>query len=95
LALTPSMRKFGIENVELTIWYGLYAPRDTPPAIVRRLSAALGEAVEDARFQQQQADAGIAVVRDDRRSPAGHRRHLRREMDRWAPVIRASGEYAD
>ncbi|SDC92693.1 Tripartite tricarboxylate transporter family receptor [Variovorax sp. CF079] len=95
LAGTPSMRSFGFENVEFTIWYGLYAPRGTSPAIVRRLSAALAEAAEDAGFQRQQADVGLSVVRDDRLSPAGHRRHLRKEMDRWAPVIRASGEYAD
>jgi len=95
LASVPSFRKFGIDNVELSIWYGLYAPRGTPPVVVQRLGAGLARVVEDVQFQQQQSDAGIRAVRDERVSPAGHRRHLRQEISRWAPIIQAAGVYAD
>ena len=68
-------------------WPGNRRSRSPTPEPARRLSAALAKVTEGAGFQRQQADAGLSVVRDDRISPAGHRRHLRKEMDRWAPLL--------
>jgi tripartite-type tricarboxylate transporter receptor subunit TctC len=95
LETTPSMDQFGIALDELTVWYGLYAPKGTPAAVTQKISAALSTVVNSTAFRQQLSDAGIQPVTDERSSVAGHRRFLLKEIQRWAPVIKASGDYAD
>lgn len=95
LATVPSMEQFGIPMEALTIWYGLYAPKGTPAETIEKISAALATVVNGAAYRQQLSEAGIQPVLDERSSAAGHRLFLLKEIQRWAPVIKASGEYAD
>lgn len=95
LASVPSLRSFGIDQAPITIWYGMYAPRGTPDAIVRTLSSALRGVVASASFRQQQKDAGIRPVDDARLAPQGHRQYLEAEIERWAGPIRAAAVYGD
>jgi len=95
LETTPTMEQFGIPMDELTVWYGLYAPRGTPAEVTEKISAASWAIANGSAFRQQLLDAGIQPVTDERSSAAGHRRFLLREIQRWAPVIKASGDYAD
>ncbi|ABM34427.1 tripartite tricarboxylate transporter substrate binding protein BugD [Paracidovorax citrulli] len=95
LETVPSVEKFGITQSPLTIWYGLYSPRGTPAPVIQQLSTALKTVTNSATFRKQQADAGLKPVTDERLTPAGHRRYLQEEINRWAGPIKASGEYAD
>lgn len=95
LATFPSMEQFGIPMEALTIWYGLYAPKGTPAETIEKISAALATVVNGAAYRQQLSEAGIQPVIDERSSAGGHRLFLVKEIQRWAPVIKASGEYAD
>lgn len=95
LAAVPTLEQFGVRGVQLSIWYGLYAPRGTPPAVLERLNAALVAAARDDGFHRAQQQAGIQVVRDERSTQAGHRSFLAAELARWTPVIKAAGAYAD
>lgn len=95
LAAVPTLEQFGVRGVQLSIWYGLYAPRGTPPAVLERLNAALVAAARDEGFRRAQQQAGIQVVRDERSTQAGHRSFLAAELARWTPVIKAAGAYAD
>jgi tripartite-type tricarboxylate transporter receptor subunit TctC len=40
----------GLKGFELTIWHGLYAPKGTPAAVVKKLNDALQVALKDADF---------------------------------------------
>ncbi|NVM90605.1 tripartite-type tricarboxylate transporter receptor subunit TctC [Variovorax sp. SG517] len=95
LEAVPSMEKLGIAQGPLTIWYGLYAPRGTPTPVIQQLSAALTTVTNSAAFRKQQMDSGLNPVNDWRLTPAGHRKYLHEEINRWAGPIKAAGEYAD
>lgn len=95
LASVPTMARLGIADVELSIWYALYAPKGTPPAIQQRVNEALARAIRSDAFGKAQAAAGIQLVSDSRLTPAGHREFLRSELARWNRVIKAAGVYAD
>jgi tripartite-type tricarboxylate transporter receptor subunit TctC len=95
LAGVPTMARLGIADVELSIWYGLYAPKGTPPAIQQQVNEALARAIRSDAFGKAQAAAGIQLVSDSRLTPAGHREFLRSELARWNRVIKAAGVYAD
>ena len=95
LAAVPTMARFGISGVELSIWFALYAPKDTPPHIQQRLNDVLRTAMKTPAFRQAQIASGIQVVEDDRATLAGHRSFLGNEIARWGPIIKAAGVYAD
>ncbi|MFM7024890.1 MAG: tripartite tricarboxylate transporter substrate-binding protein, partial [Limnohabitans sp.] len=78
-----------------TIWQGLYAPRGTPAAVLKKLNESLRVAVRDPDFIRKQEAGGASVITDNRVDPAGHKAFVLAELAKWAPVIRASGVYAD
>lgn len=95
LAAVPTTARFGIVDSELSIWYAVYAPKGTPTEILKRVNEALLASVKNEAFKRAQSAAGIQVVQDSRATPAGHRAFLRSELDRWTPVIKAAGVYAN
>ena len=95
LAAVPTMARFGIEGMELSIWFALYAPKDTPQPVQQRINNALRIVMKDDAFKRAQIASGIQVVEDERATLAGHRVFLGKELARWKPVIKAAGVYAD
>jgi tripartite-type tricarboxylate transporter receptor subunit TctC len=95
LSAVPTTTRFGLPDTELSIWFSLYAPKGTPVAIQKRISQAVAAAVNDEAFSKAQAQAGVQIVKDERRTPEGHRAFLHRELVRWTPIIKAAGVYAD
>lgn len=68
----------------------MFAPRGTPPAIVEKLSMALIGALNDPDLVKR-----TEPMPADRATPTAAQRTLTSEIDRWAPIIKAAGEYAD
>ena len=79
----------------MTIWHGLYAPKGTPQPVLDKLNGALKAALKDADFQKREAALGAVVVNDGRVNPAEHKKFVEAEINRWTPVIKAAGQYAD
>src|SRR6185295_12912395 len=53
----PTLKELGYD-VEYYLWVGLFAPKDTPPAIVAALRAAIGKAVASEQFTTALTNAG-------------------------------------
>ena len=73
----------------------LHSPRGTPPAIVQKLSAALIGALKDPDLVKRFREISTEPMPADRATPEAAQRTLTSEIDRWAPIIKAAGEYAD
>ncbi len=91
----PTLQESGFKGFEVTIWHGLYAPKGTSPALVKRLNDALKAALKDPEFIKKQEGLGAVVVTDKRMEPAEHKKFLSAEVAKWGPVIKAAGVYAD
>jgi tripartite-type tricarboxylate transporter receptor subunit TctC len=91
----PTLQEVGLRDFEVTIWHGLYAPKGTPPDVVRRLNEALKVALKDPDFQKKQEGLGAVVVTDKRLEPAEHKKFVAAEIAKWTPIIKAAGVYAD
>ncbi len=91
----PTMHEAGLPNFEVAVWHGLYAPKGTPKAIIDRLVQALHVALKDAKVKQSFNDLGTDPVSLDRAKPEALRAHLKAEIDKWAPIIKKAGVYAD
>lgn len=91
----PTLAEAGVPNFNVQVWHGLYAPKGTPPAVVAKLNSALRAALKDPDLIKRQEALGLTIVTDSRLDPAGHRKFVEAEVQRWGKVIRESGEYAD
>ncbi len=91
----PTMHEAGMPNFEVVVWHGLYAPKGTPKPIIDKLVQALQVALKDAKVKQSFNDLGTDPVSMDRAKPEALRAHLKAEIDKWAPIIKKAGVYAD
>ena len=91
----PTADEAGLKGFELAVWHGVFAPRGTPPAIVEKLSMALIGALNDPDLVKRFREISTEPMPADRATPTAAQRTLTSEIDRWAPIIKAAGEYAD
>jgi tripartite-type tricarboxylate transporter receptor subunit TctC len=85
----PTMKEAGLPNYEAYTWSVVLAPAGTPREIVNRLNVAINAVVRQPRMQQRFTELGFQVVTDS--TPESTAEHIRREEDKWAPIIKASG----
>ena len=91
----PTAAEGGLENFEVSIWHGIYAPKGTPKEIVDRLSQSLKVALKDSNVVARFAELSTEPVPEDQATPEALKAKLESEIARWAPVIKAAGVYAD
>jgi tripartite-type tricarboxylate transporter receptor subunit TctC len=91
----PTLDQSGLPGFELSIAYGVYAPKGLPKPVADKLVAALQEAVRDPVLKARLADLGAEPVAAERARPDALRAHLKAEIDTLGPIIRKAGVYAD
>jgi tripartite-type tricarboxylate transporter receptor subunit TctC len=91
----PTAAEAGLAGFELSIWHGIYAPKGTPQPVVDKLVAALQAALKDPAVNKRFADLGAVTVSADKQTPDGLAKHLKSEIDKWGPIIKQAGVYAD
>jgi len=91
LANVPTMREAGY-NVVVETWLGAFAPAKTPPEAVRALNAAIGEAVKSPEMIESLARIGNETKFQP---PDQFAATVRADLERWGPVVKASGFVAE
>jgi tripartite-type tricarboxylate transporter receptor subunit TctC len=91
----PTMSEAGLPNFEISVWHALYAPKGTPKPIIEQLSKALQAALTDPTLKKRYADLGAEPVAGNRATPEALRTHLKSEIDKWGPIIKKAGVFAD
>jgi tripartite-type tricarboxylate transporter receptor subunit TctC len=77
-----------LPGYELRTWYGLFAPKRTPPAIVRRLHEEAVRILTSEDVAQVFASQGVEPAQS---TPAELEAYMRSESARWGKVIRTAG----
>jgi tripartite-type tricarboxylate transporter receptor subunit TctC len=91
----PTMDEAGLPGFEVTVWHGLYAPKGTPKPVIDKLTKALQVALKDDNVKLRFAELGTEPVAENRATPAALGAHLKAEIDKWTPIIKKAGVYAD
>lgn len=91
----PSLQEMGLKGFELTIWHGLYAPKGTPDAVLKKINDALKVALKDPDFIKKEEGLGAIVATDKRIEREGHKAFVAAEIAKLKPVIEGAGKFAD
>ncbi|HYF06624.1 MAG TPA: tripartite tricarboxylate transporter substrate binding protein BugD [Acetobacteraceae bacterium] len=91
----PTAAEAGLPGFEISIWHGLYAPRNTPAPIADRLNRALVTALREDNIARRFGELGTAPVAAERATREEHRRFWQADIAKWRPLIQAAGQYAD
>ena len=81
-----------VPGYRFEVWYGLFAPSGAPAPVVQRLHAAAVKILQSGDTREKLAGEGLETVTS---SPEEFALHLRREVETWARVVKAIGQYAD
>ncbi len=87
----PTLAEGGLDNFNLSIWHGLYAPAGTDQAIIDRLTAALQAALANETVGNSFAELGTYPVPADQATPAALAQTLEGQIGLWKEVISAAG----
>jgi tripartite-type tricarboxylate transporter receptor subunit TctC len=88
----PTVLETGLAKLEVVGFYGILAPKNTPPAIVEKLSNAFKLTLESKEIQQRMISQGAdpAFL-----NAADFTNFLKTEMPRWANVVKQAGAKID
>jgi tripartite-type tricarboxylate transporter receptor subunit TctC len=88
----PTISEAGVAGFEAENWFGMFAPAKTPQRIIARLNEAVVKVVRSPEIQSQFAALGADAVGN---SPEEFAAFVRRDMERYAKVVRISGAKVD
>jgi len=91
----PTLDEAGLKGFNVSIWHALYAPKGTPKAVVDKVNGALRTALKDPDFIKREEALGAVIITDARVGGAEHKKFVESEINKWSPIIKAAGQYAD
>ena len=88
----PTIAEAGVPGYESTIWLGIMAPAGTPKAVVDKLNAEINKIITrpDVKAAWDKQGAAALVM-----SPAEFDAYLRKDIEKWAQVVKAAGLKAE
>ena len=88
----PTMTESGFPNIVISPWLGFFAPGKTPPDMVKRLANGVTDATQHGEAQIGMLKLGMEP---QAMSPLAFREIVRQDLERWGPIIQASGFKAE
>lgn len=85
----PTTAEAGM-SFEASLWYGLWAPKDTPKDIIAKLNAAMLDALAHEETRKRFADLGLQTAAREQQTPEALRAFQKTEADKWWPIIKAA-----
>jgi tripartite-type tricarboxylate transporter receptor subunit TctC len=86
----PTVDEAGVPGLHLSLWQGLWAPKNTPKDVVARLNDSVNLALADSAVRQKLADQGFDTPTREKLSPEVLMAHQKAEIDKWWPILTAA-----
>ena len=88
----PTVSEAGLAGYESSQWYGLLAPAGTPREVLDLLNARVANIMQSQDMKSRMTGDGLVAIGGSRQQFAVH---IKREIAKWAKVIKASGARVD
>ncbi|MEN3364755.1 MAG: putative tricarboxylic transport rane protein [Burkholderiales bacterium] len=82
----PTLQESGLAGFEAEAWFALFAPKDTPPAIIASLNRMFNDALTDPATVAKLSQAGLEATPS---TPGQLARIVRSENEKWGRIIKA------
>jgi tripartite-type tricarboxylate transporter receptor subunit TctC len=87
----PTTIEAGLPDYQTSAWNALFAPKGTPKPILDKLSAALDKALSDETVRKRLLDLGSDIPEGKARGQEALAAHVKAEIEKWTPIIKAAG----
>ena len=84
----PTLAAQGLADYEVTLWFGMWAPAATPPAVVQKLNAAMNAIVQEPPMREQFTRLGMQPAP---MKPEEFARFVRAEMEVYRRIVQQAG----
>lgn len=88
----PTVAEAGVAGYEIVAWQGLFAPADTPDDIVRKIYSDMIAVLGMPDVKQALLAQGLEAVGS---TPDAFSEHIRKDLVKWAKIIRAADVRVD
>jgi len=85
----PTMVEAGFDNFENSVWFGVFAPKNTPREVVNRVAAAISTSLADPRAVARYEALSMDILRSE--SPQRFAEFFRRDVERWKSTVIRTG----
>jgi tripartite-type tricarboxylate transporter receptor subunit TctC len=86
----PTVAEAGLPSLDISVWYGLWAPRGTPKEIIAKLNVAAVQALGDPMVRQRFGELGLDMPSRDQLTPEALAAYQKAEIEKWWPVIKGA-----
>jgi tripartite-type tricarboxylate transporter receptor subunit TctC len=91
----PTVDEAGLPGFHMTLWSGLWVPKDTPKDVIAKLNAATVEALNDPAVRKQLENLGLQMPPKDKLTPEALGAWQKAEIAKWWPMIKAANVKVD
>jgi tripartite-type tricarboxylate transporter receptor subunit TctC len=84
----PTTDEAGLPGFHMTLWSGLWVPKDTPRDVVAKLNVAAVDALNDPEVRKKLENLGLQMTSADRLTPQALGVWQQAEIAKWWPMIR-------
>ena len=91
----PTVDEAGLPGFHMTLWSGLWVPKDTPKDVVARLNGAAVDALNDPAVRKQLENLGLQMPPKDKLTPEALGAWQKAEIAKWWPMIKAANVKVD
>ena len=87
----PTTDEAGLPGFYFSFWHAMWAPKGTPPAIIKKVSAAVMASLADPAVRKRLTDLAQIIYPPDQETPEALHTFQKAEIDKWYPIIKAAG----
>src|SRR5688572_32193315 len=88
----PTIAEAGLPGFEVNVWYGLFAPRATPPQIVGKIASDVTALVRTPAMRERFTALGVEA---EGGTPAEFRAYFRNDLEKWRKVVKAANVFGE
>jgi tripartite-type tricarboxylate transporter receptor subunit TctC len=86
----PTVDEVGMPGFYISVWHGLWVPKDTPKPIIAKISAAVQAALADPMVRKRLADLGQDIPPPAQQTPEALAAFQKAEIEKWWPIVKAA-----